>query len=196
MKKIKLIVGLANKGKEYTQTRHNVGSWYLKKLAKKYNQILKEEKKFLGYTTIINCCDSKLHLLIPSTFINFSGQSVAKIVNFYHIKSEEVLIVHDELDFVPGIAKFKIKSSYSGHNGIKNISTELGLSFKFYRLRIGIGRPINNEKINKFVLNKPSFFEKKLIDKSIDKAINCTEDFLNNPLKAMDKLHAFKASID
>lgn len=191
---IKLIVGLANPGAEYALTRHNAGAWYVELLAKHYNQLLKEESKFFGYTARINLADNDVRLLIPTTYMNLSGKSVSALASFYRIKPVEILVAHDELDLMPGTAKIKLGGSNGGHNGLKDIQNNLGNDPNFYRLRIGIGHPGDKNRVVGFVLSKPSLAEQKLIDDTIDEAINCTPILLNEGVnKAVNRLHAFKA---
>ncbi|MFP3014603.1 MAG: aminoacyl-tRNA hydrolase [Arsenophonus sp.] len=195
MNNIKLIVGLANPGYKYILTRHNVGSWYVELLAKHYNQLLKEDNKFFGYTTTINLTNNNVHLLIPRTYINLSGKSVLALSNFYSIKMSEILVAHDELDLMAGIVKIKFGGSNSGHNGIKDIQNKLGNNNNFYRLRIGIGRPSNKNKIVEFVLSKPTEDEHKLINNAINLAIYCTPIFLKDGIdKVVNQLHSFNIS--
>lgn len=108
MTTIKLIVGLANPGSEYAQTRHNAGAWYVDALAQCFNQSLKNEAKFFGYTSRINIDGQDVRLLVPTTFMNLSGKAVQAVATFYQIKPEEILVAHDELDLNPGIAKLKL----------------------------------------------------------------------------------------
>lgn len=82
-----------------------------------------------------------MRLLIPSTYMNLSGKSVAALANFFRIQPEEILVAHDELDMPPGVAKFKLGGGHGGHNGLKDIIAKLGNNKNFYRLRIGIGHP-------------------------------------------------------
>lgn len=105
MSKIKLIVGLANPGAEYAQTRHNAGAWYVDLLAERHNQSLKEEAKFFGYTARINLNGNDVRLLVPTTFMNLSGKSVLAVANFYRINPDEILVAHDELDLPPVLQK-------------------------------------------------------------------------------------------
>lgn len=192
---IKLIVGLANPGSEYALTRHNVGAWYVKLLAKQYNQPLKEEKKFFGYTARINIAGNNTRLLIPITYMNLSGKSVLALASFYRIKSAEILVAHDELDLMPGTAKIKLGGSSGGHNGLKDVQDRLGNNPNFYRLRIGISHPGDKNKVIKFVLSKPSLQEQKLINNAINEAICCTSIILNEGVnKAINRLHSFNAA--
>lgn len=192
---IKLIVGLANPGAEYAQTRHNAGAWYVDLLAERHNQSLKEESKFFGYTARLNLAGQDIRLLVPATFMNLSGKAVAAMASFYRILPEEILVAHDELDILPGMAKLKLGGGNGGHNGLKDIQNKLGNNPNFYRLRIGIGHPGDKSKVTGFVLGKPPASEQTLIDDAIDESIRCTEVLLNEGMtKAMNRLHAFKAS--
>nr|WP_218057575.1 aminoacyl-tRNA hydrolase [Gilliamella apicola] len=194
MTTIKLIVGLANPGNEYAATRHNAGAWFVEQLAERYNQSLKNEQKFFGYTSRINISGHDVRLLVPTTFMNLSGKAVQAMATFYQIKPEEILVAHDELDLNPGIAKLKFGGSHGGHNGLKDIANKLGNNLNFYRLRIGIGHPGDKNKVVGYVLNKPSKPEQELIDKAIDESLRCTDILLSDGIDvAMNKLHAFKA---
>ncbi|PXY96567.1 aminoacyl-tRNA hydrolase [Frischella perrara] len=194
MSTIKLIVGLANPGSEYASTRHNAGAWFIEQLAQRYNQSLKNETKFFGYTARINVNNQDIRLLIPTTYMNLSGKAVQAMATFYQIKPEEILVAHDELDLNPGNAKFKLGGGHGGHNGLKDIINKLGNNPNFYRLRIGIGHPGDKSKVVGFVLNKPSKPEQNLIDQAIDESVRCTEVLVNQGIEAaMNRLHAFKA---
>ncbi len=193
MSNIKLIVGLANPGAEYAQTRHNAGAWFVDLLAERHNQSLKEEPKFFGYTARINMAGQDIRLLVPTTFMNLSGKAVLALASFYRIEPAEILVAHDELDLPPGIAKIKLGGGNGGHNGLKDIQSRLGNTPNFYRLRLGIGHPGDKNKVTGFVLGKPPSSEQKLIDDAIDEAARCTEIWLKEDLtKAMNRLHAFK----
>ncbi|MFT6347617.1 MAG: PTH1 family peptidyl-tRNA hydrolase [Psychromonas sp.] len=191
---IKLLVGLANPGPEYVQTRHNAGQWYVSQLASQENIQLKPEAKFYGLTGRIQFAGNDLRLLVPTTFMNLSGKAVAAMANFYRIKPEEILIAHDELDLLPGIAKFKLGGGHGGHNGLKDIIEKLGNDKNFYRLRIGIGHPGDKNRVSGYVLGKAPSSEQNLIDQSIVQAARCTHILGQDGLeKAMNRLHSFKA---
>lgn len=193
MSSIKLIVGLANPGAEYAQTRHNAGAWYVDLLAERHNQSLKEEPKFFGYTARLSLAGQDVRVLVPSTFMNLSGKAVAAMAGFYRILPEEILVAHDELDILPGFAKLKLGGGNGGHNGLKDIQSKLGNNPNFYRLRIGIGHPGDKSKVTGFVLSKPPASEQLLIDNAIDESIRCTEVLLQEDMtKAMNRLHSFK----
>ena len=191
---IKLIVGLANPGAEYAATRHNAGAWYVDLLADRFRAPLREEPKFFGYASRINLAGEDVRLLVPTTFMNLSGKSVAAMATFYRINPDEILVAHDELDLPPGVAKFKLGGGHGGHNGLKDIISKLGNNPNFHRLRLGIGHPGDKNKVVGFVLGKPPLSEQKLIDDAVDEAVRCTELWLKDGLtKATNRLHAFKA---
>ncbi|KMJ43800.1 peptidyl-tRNA hydrolase [Xenorhabdus khoisanae] len=195
MSNIKLIVGLANPGAEYAQTRHNAGAWFVDLLAQRHNQSLKEESKFFGYTARININGQDIRLLVPTTFMNLSGKSVLALAGFYRIQPDEILVAHDELDLPPGVAKMKLGGSNGGHNGLKDIQNKFGNNPNFHRLRVGIGHPGDKNKVVGFVLGKPPASEQKLIDDAIDEALRCTDILIKDGMsKAINRLHAFKAS--
>ncbi|WP_446471256.1 aminoacyl-tRNA hydrolase [Xenorhabdus stockiae] len=195
MSNIKLIVGLANPGAEYAQTRHNAGAWFVDLLAQRHNQSLKEESKFFGYTARINMNGQDVRLLVPTTFMNLSGKSVLALAGFYRIQPDEILVAHDELDLPPGVAKMKLGGSNGGHNGLKDIQNKFGNNPNFHRLRIGIGHPGDKNKVVGFVLGKPPLGEQKLIDDAIAEALSCTDILMKDGMsKAINRLHAFKAS--
>ncbi|WP_367680400.1 aminoacyl-tRNA hydrolase [Candidatus Fukatsuia anoeciicola] len=193
---IKLIVGLANPGIKYSQTRHNVGAWFLQRLADQYHISLQKEHKFHGYTARMNLANCEIRLLIPTTFMNLSGKAVAAMANFYSITPEEILVAHDELDFLPGIARFKFGGSNIRHNGLKDIQSKLTSNIAdFYRLRIGIGHPGDRNKVLRFVLEKPLINEKERINKVISVAIYCIKlYFEENINRAIQCLHSFKVN--
>ncbi|QCI16247.1 aminoacyl-tRNA hydrolase [Buchnera aphidicola] len=177
-----MIVGLSNPKEEYHNTRHNVGSWYIYALAKYFLKILKEEKKFFGFTTSVIINSYSIRLLIPNIFMNINGKSVFKMASFYNINLNEILIIHDDLELKPGVFKLKYSFGHNGHNGLRNIINSFNKKVNFYRFRIGIGRPKNKDQVSSFVLSKPTKSEKILIKNSIADAIKTTFrlNILNN----------------
>lgn len=176
--KIKMIVGLGNPGSEYVQTRHNAGFWFVDELAWQHKAVLKEEKKFFGEVARISVAGSDLWLLKPTTFMNRSGQAVAALAQFYKIKPEEILVVHDELDIPCGRIKFKLGGGNGGHNGLKDIQARLGTP-NFYRLRLGIDHPGDRNLVVGYVLNKPSAEHRQQIDEAIDKSLKAVPMLLS-----------------
>ena len=111
-----------------------------------------------------------IHLLIPTTFMNRSGQSVSSMAKFFKIEPGAILVAHDELDFEPGVARFKEGGGHGGHNGLRDISKALGDTY--LRLRLGIGHPGLGTDVSDYVLSRPSKSDRGLIDESIDNALH------------------------
>ncbi|WP_028116803.1 aminoacyl-tRNA hydrolase [Ferrimonas senticii] len=191
---IRLIVGLANPGPEYVRTRHNAGEWLVNELARMHNVSLKAESKFFGLTARIQAGGQDLRLLIPTTFMNLSGKSVAALANFYSIAPEEILVAHDELDLPPGIARIKKGGGHGGHNGLKDIIAKMGNNKEFYRLRIGIGHPGDRNRVAGYVLGKAQANEQQAMDEAVDEASRCIDILLRDGIaKAQSRLHTFAA---
>ena len=193
MSESKLIVGLGNPGDKYADTRHNAGEWLIARLARRFNVTLNAENKFSGYVgkTLIN--SKEIRFLVPMTFMNLSGKAVGALANFYRIKPEEILVLHDELDLPPGSVKLKLGGGHGGHNGLKDIVAALGNNNNFYRLRIGIGHPGHRDLVAGYVLNKPSPSEREALEKALDEAANCVELlFKDGIVKATNRLNSFK----
>ena len=191
--KISLIVGLGNPGPEYQHTRHNAGAWLVESLAKTHNCTLKFENKFHGFTGRITIGGHDIRLLIPTTFMNKSGQAVAAMANFYRVSLSGLLVAFDELDLPPGVVKFKTGGS-SSQNGIRDIVSSLANQRDFMRLRIGIGHPGDKNRVTGHVLGKAPQKEQQQIEDAIDEATRCLEILVKDDLKkAMNRLHSFKA---
>lgn len=165
----RLIVGLGNPGAEYEATRHNVGFWFVDQLADKLKASLAPQPKFFGKAGRVG----DLWLLQPTTYMNRSGQSVAALANFYKIAPPEILVVHDELDLLPGAIRVKQGGGNGGHNGLKDIQARLGTP-DFWRLRLGIGHPrtLNlNQQVADFVLHPPRLEEMPPIEQALARCI-------------------------
>jgi len=191
---IQLVVGLGNPGPEYIKTRHNAGVWFVEELASRYNISLRPEKKYNGIYGKGTIGEHIVHLLIPTTFMNRSGQAVAPLANFYKMPVEDILVAHDELDMLPGICKIKKGGGHGGHNGLKDIIARMANNKDFYRLRIGIDHPGHKERVTGHVLGKAPQQEQQLIDQAIDEASRCFDIWMKDDLKkAQNRLHSFKA---
>ncbi len=167
---VKLIVGLGNPGEKYTDTRHNIGFKIVDGfLSLKEVEILKKQNN-LGELFQVVFLQNKYFFLKPFTYMNRSGIAVQKVAHFFSIPSEEILVIHDELDLPLGRIKFKQGGGTAGHNGLKSICEFLGAN-SFLRLRIGIGRPQRGEDIADYVLS--SFYpeEQELVAKVINTGI-------------------------
>ena len=168
---VELIVGLGNPGSNYERTRHNAGADFVLALANSCNVPIKQEGKFFGGTALVQIEGQAVRLLIPSTFMNLSGKSVAAIAHFYKVPTNRILIAHDELDLSPGTARFKKGGGHGGHNGLRDTVQCLGNNKDFARLRIGIGHPGNAKQVADYVLKKAPTKEQELINNSIDDAM-------------------------
>ncbi|MET3108145.1 PTH1 family peptidyl-tRNA hydrolase [Oxalobacteraceae bacterium GrIS 2.11] len=171
---IRLIAGLGNPGPEYQLTRHNAGFWLVDKLANSLPHCsLQRDTRLNALMAKTAIAGNDAWLLEPQTYMNRSGASVGALARFYKIAPDEILVVHDELDIDPGVAKLKKGGSSGGHNGLKNITAALGTQ-DYWRMRIGIGHPrdlSSNQPVVDFVLHRPRKEEQVLIDESIEKCL-------------------------
>lgn len=171
---IRLIVGLGNPGAEYEQTRHNAGFWLVDNLANSLpGTRLQRETRYNALMARTSVAGQEVYLLEPQTYMNRSGQSVGALCRFFKITPDQVLVVHDELDLMPGIARLKKGGSAGGHNGLKDITAALGTQ-DYWRLRLGIGHPRTlglQQPVADFVLHRPRRDEQDLIEQAIDKSL-------------------------
>ncbi|WP_075187297.1 aminoacyl-tRNA hydrolase [Teredinibacter haidensis] len=187
---VQMIVGLGNPGAEYANTRHNAGQDFVEDLARANGQVMSNTPKHFGLTGRITLGGKDVRLLIPTTFMNRSGQAVASLANFFKIAPENILVVHDELDLSPGIAKLKIGGGHGGHNGLRDIISSLGNNKNFGRLRVGIGHPGNANQVTGYVLKKAPLAEQNMIEDAIRKSESSIPDLVAGDWeKAMRELH-------
>lgn len=154
---IRLIVGLGNPGPEYETTRHNAGFWLADHFADDLHADFTLDKPFFSWVARARHGGQAIILAKPSTFMNRSGQAVGALARFYKLQAEEILVLHDELDLLPGAVKLKFGGGHAGHNGLRDIQAALGTP-KFWRLRIGIGHPRSlglAQSVVNFVLHSP-----------------------------------------
>ncbi|MDB5840541.1 MAG: pth [Herminiimonas sp.] len=193
---IRLIAGLGNPGLEYQHTRHNAGFWLVDELARSHARgSLSRESRFNALAAKTMIAGQEVWLLEPQTFMNRSGQSVGALARFYKIAPDEILVVHDELDLAPGIAKIKKGGSSGGHNGLKDITAALGTQ-DYWRLRIGIGHPreLNlQQAVVDFVLHRPRREEQLLIEEAVAKSLDTVPLLCEGKFEAaMMRLHTTK----
>ena len=184
---IRLVVGLGNPGKEYERTRHNAGFWLVERFAAASGVALRKDPKYQAL--VGRQPDNGAWLLLPQSFMNASGRAVQMLAGFFKIKPEEILVVHDELDFAPGTARIKQGGGIAGHNGLKDISQRLA-THEYWRLRLGVGKPPPGREGADYVLERPPAQEKSAIDGAIDKAISLLPQMIGGDMQgAMNKLH-------
>lgn len=186
---IQLIVGLANPGKEYANTRHNAGAWFINNLTQDLHTSLKLESRYHGLYSQVTLHDQPCHLLVPTTYMNLSGQAVRACAAYLKIDPRAILIAHDDIDLEAGVIKLKFDGGDGGHNGLKDIIKQLGTK-QFYRLRIGVGHPGSSRDVSDYVLHHPSKTDKTKIEDALLKAQEALPLIISGDMsKAMQQLH-------
>lgn len=186
-----LIVGLGNPGKEYDNTRHNIGFEVIDYLSRKYN-IEINRRKFKGVCGEGFIGNTKVILLKPETFMNLSGESVREVISFYKMSTEEIIVIYDDISLDIGKLRIREKGSAGGHNGIKSIIANLS-SEVFPRIKLGVGQPKDN--LISHVLGKFSKDESEVLKEVIEASSKAVEIIMkDNAKEAMNKLNGFKAS--
>jgi len=189
---IKLFVGLGNPGPEYEATRHNAGFWWVDALARELKVTLVPERSYHGLVARANVGGQNVWLLQPQTFMNLSGKSVSALARFFKIAPNEMLVVHDELDIVPGQAKLKLGGSHAGHNGLRDIHAQMGTD-DYWRLRLGIGHPGVKSEVVSWVLKKPLREQRDLIDEAITRSLKAVPALVAGEMeKATVTIHTSK----
>jgi PTH1 family peptidyl-tRNA hydrolase len=188
-----LIVALGNPGREYEKTRHNIG-WQLLEMLPFFDNLFWKEK-FKGLYSSATFKGHKVHILMPQTFMNLSGESVVPAMKFFKVPIDNVLVVHDELDLPFGTLALKKSGGLAGHNGLKSIA-ELAGSRDFLRLRMGIGRP-SHGNISAWVLSPFSEEEKINLESFLKGGSQALELFLESGFeKALRHFSKKKIVID
>lgn len=190
---MKIVVGLGNPGKRYEATRHNAGFWWVERVARAAGVEFKPVARFHGEVAKAAAAGGDIWLLKPGTHMNESGRAVLALAGFFKTAAEQILVVHDELDLVPGSVKLKFGGGLSGHNGLKDIASWLG-TMDFWRLRIGIGHPRNQaaseREVIDYVLHPPRTDELAQIDLSLARALEVWPLIASHDMEnAMLKLH-------
>ncbi|HHH45328.1 MAG TPA: aminoacyl-tRNA hydrolase [Gammaproteobacteria bacterium] len=190
MPAIQLIVGLGNPGSDYEPTRHNAGFWFVDELAQRCHQSFRSEQRFQSEIARCRIEGSDCRLQKPMTFMNRSGQAVRSLMQFFRIPLEQVLVVHDELDLPPGVARLKKGGGHGGHNGLRDLISHLG-GKDFYRLRVGIGHPGHRDQVVDYVLKRPSKQDRLQIEAALADALDAMPDIIQGQFeRAMNTLHS------
>ncbi len=166
-----LIVGLGNPGPQYARNRHNVGFWFVDRLGDTRREARYDAD--LGTATIGG---ERVVLLKPMGYMNRSGGPVGAYLRFFKIEPSRVLVVHDELDLAPGVVRLKQGGGHGGHNGLRDLTAQIGADFK--RLRLGIGHPGSAELVTNYVLGNPSPDDRAAIEQAIERALERLDDLV------------------
>jgi len=186
---IQLVAGLGNPGKEYAQTRHNAGFWLVDELARRHGGSWRREPRFDAELSRVRVAGTELWLVKPQAYMNRSGGVTAAVANFYKILAASVLVVHDELDLLPGVVRLKQGGGSGGHNGLKDLIAHLGEDF--WRLRLGIGHPGSRDLVTDFVLGRASAAEQQLLDDGTYAGADCLPRVLEQGAQqVMKSLHS------
>jgi PTH1 family peptidyl-tRNA hydrolase len=189
---IKLIVGLGNPGPDYEDTRHNAGFWWVDEVSRVLKAPLTLDRNYFGTVARTSVNGQNLWLLEPQTFMNLSGKSVGALARFFKIAPEHILVAHDELDLPPGEVKLKRAGGHAGHNGLRDIHSQLG-SPDYWRLRIGIGHPGDKNEVANWVLKKPMLDDRIAIGQGLDRALKALPHLLAGEMdKATVLIHTSK----
>ena len=175
---IKLIVGLGNPGKQYEKTRHNAGFIVLDRYIELKKINIQTKDKFLGDIAIYGSGEDKTVFLKPNTYMNLSGQSISKVIQFYDIDLENILIFVDDIYLDVGTLRLREKGGHGGQNGLKNIITHLH-SQEFKRVRFGIGEN-KNIPLDQYVLSNFSKSEEKIVEEVTIACLEIIEAFIQN----------------
>ncbi len=191
-----LIVGLGNPGQKYEKTRHNVGFQIVDAIAGSENESLKLAKWDALYNTL-SLWEARLYFVKPQSFMNLSGKSVARFVDFFKIPSGNILVVHDDIDMNPGRLKLVAGGGPGGHNGIRSLIQCLGTR-AFFRLKYGVGRPgkegVHAEiPVDRYVLGGLSGAEQELLNRRIPCLVDGVEAFVKSgSQQAMNIINSVK----
>lgn len=185
---LQLVVGLGNPGPEYARTRHNAGYWFVDELARSAGGSWRRESRHRCELARVTVAECELWLIKPTTFMNNSGAAVHSISAFYRIAAPEILVVHDDIDLPPGVARLKEGGGHGGHNGVRDVMAQLGP--EFWRLRIGVGHPGSKDQVIDAVLDRATAAEQQLIDAALARALDALPELLRTGAQpAMNRLH-------
>lgn len=177
-----LIVGLGNPGREYRNTRHNIGFLAIDALAKSLNVTLGkvQSKALVGQGKIGS---NKVILVKPQTYMNLSGQAVSGLLNFYKISAEHLIVIHDDIDLPFGTIRIRPGGGSAGQRGVKSIIEKVG-SQEFARMRLGVGRPPGQMEAAAYVLQPFTKEDEEFLVNFLAKAAEAANEFVNNGLNA------------
>lgn len=193
---IRIIAGLGNPGKDYSGTRHNAGFWFVDRLIAQAGGSFSRDARLHCDSARLRDAALDIRVIKPLTYMNESGRAVGQALNYFKLQPEELLVVHDEVDFPPGIIRLKQGGGHGGHNGLRSVIAHLGAN-NFVRLRIGVGHPGHKDLMIGAVLNRPPAAEQGLIDAAIARGLAQMPLILAGELeKAMTGLHSGEPATD
>ena len=185
---LKLIVGLGNPGPEHAETRHNAGFWCIDRLAAAVGGSLRPHARYHGEVGRITIDGRELWLLKPTTYMNRSGLAVRALAEYLRIAPDETLVAHDELDLPVGAVRLKLGGGPGGHNGVRDVITQIGDGF--WRLRFGIGHPGTRQEVIDYVLKRAPAAEQVLLDDAVAAGAEAIPRLLvDGAEKVMNSLH-------
>jgi len=192
MSSIRLVAGLGNPGPRYADTRHNVGAVFVARLAERYGVTLRAESRFKGELGRGEVAGHDVRLLVPTTFMNLSGEAVGAVARFFQIAAVEILVAYDEMAFEPGTIRLKTGGGANGHNGIESVIAGLGNERGFHRLRIGVGHPGSKDGVTPYLTSvRMPAGERALVDSVCEIPEATLARLLAGDLQtAMNSLHA------
>jgi PTH1 family peptidyl-tRNA hydrolase len=179
-----LVVGLGNPGDEYAATRHNVGQMVIDHLAKRHNVKLSSHKSrtdIAAYKLGVGADAQSIILAKSKSYMNESGGPIKALAAFYSVEPANIIVLHDELDIPYAAIRAKVAGGDNGHNGLKSLTSSFSTA-EYFRVRLGIGRPMGQQDPADFVLKQFSKDEKKTLDKFIDRGADCVEFLVENGL--------------
>lgn len=186
---MKIIVGLGNPGDKYKNTRHNIGFMIADKLAEKNKINLKFESKFNAIFGKGQINNEDVFIVKPMTFMNLSGESITKLINWYKLSKNDIFVVFDDIALDLGRIRFRANGSDGGHNGIKSIISQLGGYSSFHRLKVGIGPDPGGAARKNYVLEPFAKSEHSLLDKVIEGSSDAIEKYINEDINSASNIY-------
>jgi peptidyl-tRNA hydrolase, PTH1 family len=178
-----LIVGLGNPGTTYAGTRHNIGASAVDEMVKSLGEKLTKHKRAKAEVAETRLAGAKIILAKPQSYMNESGNPVAGLLNYFDLAADQLVVLHDELDIPAAALRVKFGGGDNGHNGLKSIRASIG-SGDFYRVRMGIGRPMGEQDPADFVLKQFSSAEKTQLPAMFDRTAKLIEVLISSGLAA------------
>ncbi|OGD56278.1 aminoacyl-tRNA hydrolase [Candidatus Berkelbacteria bacterium RBG_13_40_8] len=175
---MRLIIGLGNPGEKYEHTRHNIGFLILEKIAEKRGVVFRLESMYEARFAEMGELDHRIKLVQPQTFMNESGRAISKIKNYWKVDSEDIWVIHDDVDLEFGKIKVVLGGSSAGHKGVQSIIDNIGE--EFWRIRVGVGK---NDEIptDEWVLK--NFDDTKKMEEIIDRVADFVLESLSKEIQ-------------